>query len=125
MKGRDHCGLGLVILHFRRKPMSDVLSSEKEQFANTINEALRALKGAIEDFAKTAAESSDTAASAVKKAGASANDQLTALSGDAQDYAERGAVSVAKSVAANPLLALGLAVGAGFLIGLATSGVRK
>jgi len=105
--------------------MPEDLNFDKDQFAATIHEAVKALKAAMEDFAKTAAESRDTAASAVKKAGASATDQITALSGNAQDYADRGAVSLAKSVAANPLAALALAVGAGFLIGLATRGDRK
>lgn len=105
--------------------MTQDLSFDKEQFAASVNDAVKALKAAVEDFAKTASEGRNSAASAVKKAGANATDQLTAFSGDAQDYVDRGAVGLAKTVAGNPLTALALAAGAGLLIGLATRGDRK
>jgi len=105
--------------------MSDDFKAEQEQLGLTIKEAANAIKSSIDDFSKAATESRDAAASAVKKAGANAADQLAALTDDAQHSVGRSVVNLTKSISTNPLAALAIAAGAGFLFGLAARGVRK
>ncbi|PPQ29269.1 hypothetical protein CCR94_15785 [Rhodoblastus sphagnicola] len=60
----------------------------------------------------------------MKKAGADAASQFTDRSGGAQDYVGRGALNLAKSVSENPLAALAIVAGAGYLLGRASRGGR-
>jgi ElaB/YqjD/DUF883 family membrane-anchored ribosome-binding protein len=100
--------------------MANDFKSEKEMFSDTMREVVATMKAELDEFSRAAAQTRNTATSAVKKLGADTGDQLNELSNNAQDQVHRGAQSVAKSVAANPLSALAIAAGAGYIFGLAT-----
>lgn len=102
--------------------MPEEFKSEQDVFSDTVREAVATIKTSLEEFSRAAAESRDTAASAVKKLGADTADQLGGISGEAKDRVSRGAENVAKQVSENPLQALAIAAGAGFLLGMVARG---
>lgn len=105
--------------------MSDNFRSEQEMLSKTVKEAVDTIKSSIGDFTQAAADTRDTATSAVKKLGSDTADQLNGLSTEAQYHASRGVDSVSKSISANPILALSIAAGAGFLFGMAARSGRR
>jgi ElaB/YqjD/DUF883 family membrane-anchored ribosome-binding protein len=105
--------------------MLDDVNAEKEEFATTVNDAVKAIRAAVDEFTLAASVAKSETADALKNAGYRAAGQLNDLAGGAQDYADRSVASLSRSVSANPIGALALAGGAGVLIGLAMRGGRR
>ena len=105
--------------------MSDDFRSEQDRLSSNDEDSAKAIKAALDSASRAAAESRDAVAAAVKQAGAAAADQLNALSDSAQEHAGHSAANLTNSVSANPIAALAIAAGAGFVFGLALRGGRR
>ncbi|RAI21932.1 hypothetical protein CH337_06365 [Rhodoblastus acidophilus] len=92
------------------------IKSERDEFQTSVDEAVNALRAALAEVASAASDRKEDAAEAVRRAGARAFDRFDDLADDAKTYADQGASILSKSVASNPLAALALAAGAGFLL---------
>ena len=92
------------------------IKAERDELAATINDAVIAIRAALAEFSETAAERRGEAAEAVKKAGARAADQAGHVASQARASADRGVETLSDSVAKNPLAALAIAAGLGFIL---------
>jgi len=100
------------------------IKSERDELAATINDAVVAIRKALAEFSDTAAARRDTATEAVKKAGMRAADQASHVATEARATADRGVETLSESVSRNPLAALAIAAGFGFILAHLTRGDR-
>jgi len=85
------------------------IKAERDELAATINDAVAAIRAALAEVSDSAAARRDEAAEAVKQARATA---------------DRGVESLSETVVKNPLAALAIAAGAGFILAHLTRGER-
>jgi ElaB/YqjD/DUF883 family membrane-anchored ribosome-binding protein len=97
------------------------IKAEKDDLAATINDAVVALRTALAEFSDSAAERRDGARDAVRKAGGRAAEQASHIAAEARATADRGVDSLSESVVKNPLAALAIAAGVGFILAHLTS----
>ncbi|PPQ38508.1 hypothetical protein SAMN06265338_10695 [Rhodoblastus acidophilus] len=100
------------------------IRGEKDELAATLNDAVRAIRAALAEFSDAAATRKTEATEAVRKAGSRAADQAGALASDARASADRGVQRLSDSVVANPLAALAIAAGIGFILAHLTRAER-
>lgn len=105
--------------------MSEDLKSDRDELAVALGDAVKAFRACVDDFSKLAAHGGDAASTAMRQAGAEAVGQLGALSDDAQTRMSRGLGGLTEKAAANPLAALAIAAGAGFVLANAIRGATK
>jgi ElaB/YqjD/DUF883 family membrane-anchored ribosome-binding protein len=92
------------------------IKAERDDLAATINDAVIAIRAALAEFSESAAARRDDATEAVRHAGARAADQAGHLASEARATADRGVETLSDSVAKNPLAALAIAAGFGFIL---------
>jgi ElaB/YqjD/DUF883 family membrane-anchored ribosome-binding protein len=98
------------------KRMGIDIKAEKDELASTINDAVAAIRAALAEFSDNAAARKTDAAGAMRKAGQRAADQAGHLAADARASADRSVDSLSEQVAANPIAALAIAAGVGFIL---------
>lgn len=92
------------------------IKAERDELASTINDAVAAIREALAEFSDAAAARKADATEAVKKAGGRAADQASAMAAEARASADKSLTGLSEQVAANPLAALAIAAGAGFIL---------
>lgn len=92
------------------------IKAERDELATTISDAVVAIRAALAEFSETAAARRDEAADAMKQAGARAADQAGHVAAEARATADRGVETISDTVAKNPLAALAIAAGFGFIL---------
>ena len=97
------------------------IKAEKDDLAATINDAVIAIRAALAEFSDTAADRRDEARDAVRKASGRAADQASHLAAEARATADRSVDTLSESVVKNPLAALAIAAGVGFILAHLTS----
>jgi ElaB/YqjD/DUF883 family membrane-anchored ribosome-binding protein len=100
------------------------IKGERDELAATINDAVIAIRAALAEFSDTAAARRNEATEALKKAGLRAADQAGHVASEARATADRGMETLSDSVARNPLAALAIAAGFGFILAHLTRGDR-
>ena len=85
----------------------------------------KTMREAIAEFSESAAARKAEASDAVKRAGDRASDQASHIAAEARATADRGVDSLSDYVVNNPLAALAIAAGAGFILAHLMRGDRR
>jgi ElaB/YqjD/DUF883 family membrane-anchored ribosome-binding protein len=101
------------------------VKAEKDEFAATVNDAVRSIKSELDDFTRFVTDKKAELVDIFKLAGGRTGDQLNGIADEMRASGDHALTMVARTVSNNPLTAVAIAAGAGMLIGMMSAGGRR